>query len=1029
MSASRTYAGLQARTAAPRPVTRPDDRHEREADRAADVVARGGSVTGWSFSAVPASPAAPVQRQEAAPKGKSDEEKYQEALKKAGEAAVATPEGKALKEKVLADPDVKSVVDAVTSTPGLIAAGAGIAGGVAALAVTGKELPFQPPEIPLEKLSPKLAGISAKVAYQGPVNAPTYVGLTITVKEQGPKGKGAKKADPIAADIARLKAQEEMFKRGRTYAPGSKEAEEERMLEQAVNDWVLRGTTLPGLTIPLIPPAPAKKEEEQKPAQPAPASPSAAPPAHAHVDDALSSPGRPLDPPTRRAMEARFGYDFSSVQVHNDRRAAATAGSIDAAAFTVGQDVVFGEGRYDPSSPEGGRLLAHELAHVVQQSRLPDRGASISSGRGLDAQQRTYFEPRLGVDLSDVRIHADADAAASAADLRARAYTVGSDVVFGKGQYSPDTPRGRWLLAHELAHVAQARRSAGAGGTPAVEHDANAAATTAISGRRARIRARRTAGEVHLFGEPDHVPDQTFVSTSGGQGFLDQAVQYHRTWGLAPSRFGSMQQLLATLAQATGAIPRLRIVSHANFDNIFTPLFDGGSAGITEDHLRAFGESDVAGLRQTLRAPLITDPALSGQILAAARAANPAALRPFGLDQPGSVPAGPVAQLVDASIDLFAVRTATGGIPAPQSATLDAALTAELAGLRTQVQQAPPTGAGVTDAQAQDLQTAITSVTGFNFNLPAQPAAFVSAVQTTTAGLAHGFRANLEAVRARLSSSSWIDLRGCRVGQHPTYLAAVAQFFGTTQARPNVSGPDLFQSYPTLGFQTVADARIRGQAANGDVQTALSHWAEVTGIRRRLVWWLTFLASVLREEAARTTASALPTPTPPSLSGGLTLQLDPFMFPFGEGGALLPLPPLQAPTLVRPRPPSLGLGAGTLRNPLVDVARREIPRYAAPDGELRYYLDAGLPLPVQRAANVQNIFLLIKAGREREAIDAWLNSQWEPAAPGLTALHAGAWARDELRQVEAVSELDARRRTTAMFVSPDPRYAEHIKTT
>jgi Domain of unknown function (DUF4157) len=385
----RTHAGLRPQKADARPVSRPSDRHEREAERAAEAVARGASVAGWSFSAVPPSPAAPVQRQDAAPKEKTEEEKRTEALKKAGEAALATKEGQALKEKVLKDPLVKTVTDAVTSTPGLIGVGAGIAGGVAALAATGKELPVQPPEIPLEKLSPKLAGVSAQVTYEGPVNAPTYVGLTITVKEQGKKGKGSKKPDPIAADIARLKAQDEMFKRGRTYAPGSKEAEDERLLDEAVSNWVLRGATLPGLTIPLTPPAPEKKQEEQKPAQPAPASPSAAPPAFAEVDDALSSPGRPLDPSTRRAMEARFGYDFSGVRIHDDARAAGTAAELDAAAFTVGEDVVFGAGRFDPASPQGRRLLAHELTHVVQQSRSP-------GGAGPVIQRRGFFET-LGI--------------------------------------------------------------------------------------------------------------------------------------------------------------------------------------------------------------------------------------------------------------------------------------------------------------------------------------------------------------------------------------------------------------------------------------------------------------------------------------------------------------------------------------------------------------------------------------------------------------------------------------------------------
>jgi len=433
VSRSRTFAGSRPRKAEPqpkRPVSKPGDRHEREAERAAETVARGGSVTSFSFSAVPAAAPAPVQRQEGAGE-KGEDEKKKEALKKAGEAALATEQGKALKEKVLADPLVKTVKDAVTSTPGLIATGAVAAGGVAALAATGKELPVQPPEIPLDKITP---GLSAQVTYEGPVNAPTFVGLSITYKEQGPKGKGAKKQDPIAADVARLRAQDEMFRRGQTFVPGSKEAEEQRLLDQAVANYVLRGSTIPGLTIPLLPPAPKteqekQKKEEEKPAQPAPASASREPAAgEAHVDDALATPGRPLDASTRRFMEARFGYDFSEVRVHDDARAAATAAGIDAAAFTVGEDVVFGPGRYDPAGYEGRRLLAHELAHVVQQSR---RGG----GTGPAIQRRSVFES-LGILLGleegtwedrelheylDAIVRADAIEGAYDSDNKARA--------------------------------------------------------------------------------------------------------------------------------------------------------------------------------------------------------------------------------------------------------------------------------------------------------------------------------------------------------------------------------------------------------------------------------------------------------------------------------------------------------------------------------------------------------------------------------------------------------------------------------
>jgi hypothetical protein len=86
------------------------------------------------------------------------------------------------------------------------------------------------------------------------------------------------------------------------------------------------------------------------------------------VHDVLSSPGQPLDAETRAFMEPRFGHDFSAVRVHTDGRAAESARAVNALAYTVGRDVVFGGGEYKPRTSEGKRLLAHELTHVVQQS-------------------------------------------------------------------------------------------------------------------------------------------------------------------------------------------------------------------------------------------------------------------------------------------------------------------------------------------------------------------------------------------------------------------------------------------------------------------------------------------------------------------------------------------------------------------------------------------------------------------------------------------------------------------------------------
>lgn len=89
------------------------------------------------------------------------------------------------------------------------------------------------------------------------------------------------------------------------------------------------------------------------------------------VKEQLSRPGQPLDRDTRSFFEARFGHDFGKVRVHADAQAARSAESVGARAWTVGRDVVFGANEYRPSSPEGRRLLAHELTHVVQQGDGP----------------------------------------------------------------------------------------------------------------------------------------------------------------------------------------------------------------------------------------------------------------------------------------------------------------------------------------------------------------------------------------------------------------------------------------------------------------------------------------------------------------------------------------------------------------------------------------------------------------------------------------------------------------------------------
>ncbi len=105
-------------------------------------------------------------------------------------------------------------------------------------------------------------------------------------------------------------------------------------------------------------------EPELLQAKPAGPLPGAAPAAVHHT---LQSPGRPLDSRTREFFEPRFGRDFSDVRIHTDSTASDSARSIHALAYTVGHHVVLADGQFSPNTGTGRRLLAHELAHVVQQ--------------------------------------------------------------------------------------------------------------------------------------------------------------------------------------------------------------------------------------------------------------------------------------------------------------------------------------------------------------------------------------------------------------------------------------------------------------------------------------------------------------------------------------------------------------------------------------------------------------------------------------------------------------------------------------
>ncbi len=419
------------------------DSFEREADRVADRVMSGAAMPEWSFARVDATR---IQRdpttdalnqggganQQQAPKPNN----YNDAAKKLGEAFLKTDVGKKLEDALKNDPLVKDAEAFVGTLPGKIVVGAAATAAVSTLAAAHQPLPVQIPEIPLDAVKP---GLKVKLTYEGPVDKPTKAMITFSYSPEG----GKKKKEPTAsqkylAETAPIAASMDMIRAGMRYAPGTPEAKQDAEDQKNFNEAMARRIgALPGTGgVPLVPPPSPqmgqtgagtqgwtfspfvsqaldkkiglqpltasdaskadadqdkqndKKKPEDVPVQRKAVSDAAASEGSTAVDDVLDGSGEALDSETQQFMEKRIGFDFSKVRVHTDSLAAQSARGLQARAYTVGQDVVFGAGEYDPRSAAGRSLLAHELTHVVQQGGAERHAPAMYAGRAASIVQR-----------------------------------------------------------------------------------------------------------------------------------------------------------------------------------------------------------------------------------------------------------------------------------------------------------------------------------------------------------------------------------------------------------------------------------------------------------------------------------------------------------------------------------------------------------------------------------------------------------------------------------------------------------------
>lgn len=181
--------------------------------------------------------------------------------------------------------------------------------------------------------------------------------------------------------------------------------------------------------------------------------------------------------------------------------------------------------------------------------------ASLGTGQSLPKATRSFFEPRFGADLSQVRIHTNPRAGHLAHQVGAKAFTYHQNIAFAPGHYQPDTTTGKHLLAHELTHTIQQKH---------------------VASVLQRSRA-------------------LFISTRGRQRYLRYAADFHRQEGTYPEPVdvSSVEEMLGHMTRMSRPIEWVRLVTHAVPDGIFLPLFQGGGTSLFQHQLNLQREFDL----------------------------------------------------------------------------------------------------------------------------------------------------------------------------------------------------------------------------------------------------------------------------------------------------------------------------------------------------------------------------------------------------------------------------------------------------
>ena len=405
-----------------------------------------------------------------------------------------------------------------------------------------------------------------------------------------------------------------------------------------------------------------------------------------------------------------------------------------------------------------------------------------------------------------------------------------------------------------------------------------------------------------MVGIPEKLPSHTFVAhrdteagfSGASLGFLRIAFLYHDSYALNPREVRSFEEMISILQGSTTPIDRLRIVSHfggpaaaGTLDNVgtlFMPFFTGqtkNNSNTPDNHCKAehfrYGISDVDGLLgqfeltllrnlkedflQGLTMDISGDPTqreFHEAIFLFLQKNQHASLTPFSLLTAGSSPSKEVRVIMKWAAALFFLNNGTVKVKATQpnviaEAPVDPVIkNAFVTTVKEKIAALVTTTGATTQANVDALVLAYSSATYVSVGATS----FNNAITYTFSSFYlenHDIlRTQLAIVKTRLNNS-FVDVRGCRVGQDKNFLKSMRTFFGNAGSEPTVSGPEWFQGFGTMGSyeasgslagtESIMDSAFNSgipdsTIKSSDVQREYAAWAGRIGINSQLSFWI-----------------------------------------------------------------------------------------------------------------------------------------------------------------------------------------------